>query len=485
MNQNKNVRPGAEPGIFVGSGGAHRRHSSDSLASQQAAKHSTPNNVVTRIAPSPTGEMHIGTVRTALFNYLFAKQHGGTYFVRIEDTDKERNKEEWVDAIWRDFEWIGITPDAKYRTSERLDRHRELLQQLVDSGKAYISAEPKKDDPSQIVEVVRLKNPGTSVTFTDLIRGDVTFDTTELGDFVIARSISDPLYHFAVVADDGDQGVTHVLRAEEHISNTPRQILILEALGFTRPTYGHMPLILAPDKAKLSKRKHGASVDKYRAQGFLPAAMINYLALLGWNPGTEEEFFTMDDLLKVFDFTKMHKAGAVFDIEKMRWFNRHYLLQLDAASFMNAAFSIMQIELAERGVAWREDRVTHVLPLVRERISVFEDLRMLVKEGEFDFFFSAPSLDAAKVPEKKSNPSETREHLTFAQTALSNLADFSADSVKAALWDYATEKGRGSVLWPLRYALSGRDKSPDPFVIAGIIGKEETLTRIAAALALL
>ena len=241
-------------------------------------------SVVTRIAPSPTGEMHIGTVRTALFNYLFAKQRGGTYFVRIEDTDKERNKEEWVDAIWRDFEWCGIIPQARYRQSKHVDRHKELLRKLVASDKAYVSKEPKKDDPTQTVEVVRLRNPGVEITFTDLIRGDITFDTSELGDFVIARSIDDPLYHFAVVVDDGDAGVTHVLRAEDHISNTPRQILILEALGFPRPIYAHFPLILAPDRAKLSKRKHGASIDKYRAQGFLAPAILNYLALLGWNP---------------------------------------------------------------------------------------------------------------------------------------------------------------------------------------------------------
>lgn len=443
------------------------------------------NKVVTRIAPSPTGEMHIGTVRTALFNYLFAKQQGGTYFVRIEDTDKERNKEEWVDAIWRDFDWIGIKPDAKYRTSERLDRHRELLRQLIDSGKAYISKEPKKDDPSQTVEVVRLKNPGATVTFADLIRGDVTFDTAELGDFVIARSIDDPLYHFAVVADDGDQEVTHVLRAEEHISNTPRQILILEALGFRRPVYGHMPLILAPDKAKLSKRKHGASVDKYRAQGFLPEAIINYLALLGWNPGTDREFFTLEDLMREFDFSKMHKAGAVFDIEKMRWFNRHYLLQQPDEEFMNNVAGIMKTELEERGVTWDNEKAGAIIPIVRERISVYEDVRMLAKEGEFDFFFIDPSLDAAKLPEKKSTPEATKEHLAFAENALQALSDFSATSIKDALWEYATEKGRGAVLWPIRYSLSGREKSPDPFVIASIIGKDATLRRIKAARELL
>lgn len=441
--------------------------------------------VITRIAPSPTGEMHIGTVRTALYNYLFAKQHGGTYFVRIEDTDKERNKEAWVDAIWRDFEWCGLIPDAKYRTSEHLDRHRELLRSLVDSGKAYVSHEPKKDDPTQRVDVVRLKNPGTTVTFTDLIRGDVTFDTTELGDFVIARSLEDPLYHFAVVADDGDAGVTHILRAEEHISNTPRQILILEALGFERPVYAHLPLILAPDRAKLSKRKHGASVEKYRAQGFLAPAIINYLALLGWNPGTEQELFTIEELVTTFDLARVHKAGAVFDIEKMRWFNRQYLLKLPDSEFEGASIEIMKSALELRGIPWDLEKARTLHPMIRERISVYEDLRVLIGEGELDFFFAAPTLSAEKIPEKKSTTDDARTHLQYAAETLKALPAFDAESIKAALWEYAGEKGRGAVLWPLRYALSGRDKSPDPFHIAALIGKEEALKRITAALHLL
>mgnify|MGYP003393509650 CR=1 FL=1 len=437
-------------------------------------------SVVTRIAPSPTGEMHIGTVRTALFNYLFAKQQGGTYFVRIEDTDKERNKEEWVDAIWRDFEWCGLIPDKKYRQSEHLERHRELLKKLVDSDKAYVSKEPKKDDPSQTVEVVRLRNPGTSITFTDLIRGDITFDTTELGDFVIARSIDDPLYHFAVVADDGDAGVTHVLRAEEHISNTPRQILILEALGFTRPTYGHLPLILAPDRAKLSKRKHGATVDKYREQGFLAPAMINYLALLGWNPGTEQEIFSLPELIDAFDVSKVQKAGAVFDLEKMRWFNREYLLKLSDEEFTAHARTALKKYMPE----CTDEIESKILPLLRERIATWGDIGALIEAGEFDFVFKTPSLDPAKIPEKKSTKESTIEHLTHVRTTIESLAetDFTLDTVKAALWDYATEKGRGAVLWPLRYALSGRDKSPDPFTVASIIGKKETVSRVTQAI---
>jgi glutamyl-tRNA synthetase len=426
--------------------------------------------------------MHIGTVRTALFNYLFAKHHGGTYFVRIEDTDKERNRPEWVDAIWRDFEWCGIIPDARYIQSQHLPRHRELLEGLVASDKAYISKEPAKDDASRTVEVVRLRNPGTSVTFTDLVRGEVTFDTTELGDFVIARSIADPLYHFAVVADDGDAGVTHVLRAEEHISNTPRQILIQEALGLPRPQYGHLPLILAPDRTKLSKRKHGATVNLYRDRGFLPEALINYLALLGWNPGTEQELFSSDGLIAAFDLAHVHHAGAIFDETKLTWFNREYLLRMPQASFERMA--VERIQAARP--AWDRDRIRTILPLIRERVSIVSDIDAMVSAHEIDFFFETPAIDPARLPDKKATVDETREHLQFVRSTIDHMqGSFDADSLKAELWAYATEKGRGAVLWPLRYALSGRDRSPDPFTIASLIGKADTLARIDAALSLI
>jgi glutamyl-tRNA synthetase len=442
-------------------------------------------SVVTRIAPSPTGEMHIGTVRTALFNYLYAKHFGGTYFVRIEDTDKERNKPEWVEAIWRDFEWCGIIPDARYVQSEHLERHRELLRALVDSGKAYVSPEPAKDDPSRTVEVVRLRNPGTSVTFEDLIRGSVTFDTTELGDFVIARSVDDPLYHFAVVVDDNDAGVTHVLRAEEHISNTPRQILIQEALGFPRPIYGHFPLILAPDRSKLSKRKHGASIDKYRAQGYLPEAIINYLALLGWNPGTEQELFSLPELVALFDIEKVHRAGAIFDIEKLRWFNEQYLAKLSEPDYERAALERLNAALGARALQWNDQIAARIVPLLKERVSVWGDIDAMAGEGEFDFFFTAPKLDPARIPDKRSDAATAARHLDYVLTALHDTEPFTADAIKQRCWDYATEQGRGAVLWPLRYALSGREKSPDPFAIASVIGKDETLSRITSARRLL
>jgi len=441
-----------------------------------------PNSVVTRIAPSPTGEMHIGTVRTALVNYIFAKQHGGKYLVRVEDTDKERNKEEWVDAIWRDFEWCGLEPDAKYIQSQHISRHKELLLKLVSEDKAYISKEQKKDDPSQTVEVVRLRNAGVTITFEDLVRGPVTFDTTELGDFVIARSIDDPLYHFAVVVDDGDAGVTHVIRGDDHISNTPRQILILEALGFTRPAYAHLPLILAPDRSKLSKRKHGASLENYRGQGFVHEAILNYLALLGWNPGTEQELFTLDELIQTFSLERVHKAGAVFDIEKMKWFNQEYLKKLSTEEYLKQLSAFI------------ESRGEHVPPYMpeiitelRNRARTYGEAADFLKDGEFSFMEEhIPTPDQELLLKgAKAEGGAVKANLQKIHELLSAHEAFTAESVKEAVFDYASQQGRASVLWPMRVALSGKEKSPDPFTLAGLLGKERTLERIEKASQLL
>lgn len=441
------------------------------------------SSVVTRIAPSPTGQMHIGTVRTALFNYLFAKQHGGTYFVRIEDTDKERNRAEWVDAIWKDFEWCGLTPDAQYIQSEHAERHRELLATLVAEGKAYVSREPSKDDPSREVEVVRLKNPGTRITFTDLIRGDVSFDTAELGDFVIARAIDDPLYHFAVVVDDMDAEVTHIIRAEEHLSNTPRQILIQEALGFPRPQYAHIPLILAPDRSKLSKRKHAASLEHYRDEGYLPAAIINYLALLGWNPGTNEEHFSLSELIERFSLDRVQKSGAIFDETKLKSVNQYWMRKLTDEEFLESVDLVVN----------DSEKMRKVIPLLKERAHSFGEAREILT-GELSCLFTEPSID-----QKRLQAKEAAGGLITAKMALKSLIKpvesipdgASTEHVKSVIMPYADAEetkekgGRGAMLWPLRYALSGQEKSPDPFTLISILGVQETISRIQRAIDIL
>ena len=430
--------------------------------------------------------MHIGTVRTALFNYLFAKKHGGTYFVRIEDTDKERNKPEWVEAIWKDFAWCGLAPDARYVQSEHAPRHRELLSKLVEEGKAYVSKEQAKDGSGREVEVIRLKNPGAQIAFNDLIRGEVSFDTTELGDFVIARAIDDPLYHFAVVVDDADAGVTHVIRAEEHLSNTPRQILIQQALGFSQPHYAHIPLILAPDRSKLSKRKHAASLELYREEGFLPEAIINYLALLGWNPGDEREYFSLPELVEAFSLERVQKSGAIFDRTKMLSVNQHWMRQLSDEEYL--------AQLAERAspehfAGISAEKRPAIVALLKERAQTFAEADAMLT-GELSCLFTSPTLrrEQLLVKESPAAPGSTKGYLEHMLEKLSSLPG-DMEGIKAVLMPLADANpkeagGRGSVLWPLRYALSGQEKSPDPFTLISILGAQESAERIRAAIAM-
>src|SRR3989344_2844149 len=325
------------------------------------------SQIKTRIAPSPTGDLHIGTARTALFNYLFTKQNNGKFIVRIEDTDKERSKKEFEDNILEELKWLGLDNDKLYRQSERTDIYKKYIEKLLKEGRAYLSKEESKAKMGKQIEVVRLKNPNKKVEFDDIIRGKIEFDTTELGNFVIAKNINEPLYHLAVVVDDYEMEISHIIRGEDHISNTPRQILIQEALGIDRPRYVHIPLILTQNRSKMSKRDNATSISEYRRKGYVSDALINYMALLGWNPGTNKELFTINELIEEFSIENIQKGGAIFDIEKLNWFNREY--------------------------------------------------------------------------------------------------------IKKIIWDVAEKEGRGSVLWPIRYALSGRNKSPDPFQLAEVLGK--------------
>lgn len=442
-------------------------------------------NVRVRFPPSPTGYCHVGTARMALLNFLFARKHGGAIIFRIEDTDKERSRTEFEKDIVESIQWLGLSWDEFYRQSERTDVYVKALRELVDSGKAYISKEESKKEAGATVNVIRLKNPGITVTFHDIIRGDITFDTTELKDFAIARSETDPLYHFTVVVDDEAMDITHVIRGEEHISNTPRQILIQEALGYKRPLYAHYPLFLGSDRSKLSKRKGDVAVREYREKGFLPEALLNYIGVLGWTPPSGKEIMSLQEMTAEFELEHLHKSGAVFDTEKLRWFNRHYLGQLDEKSFAIEAMRILRENLEKRAIPWQEDTGKTLIPLVRERISVWEDLREFVQAGEFDFFFAEPIVDGNELPERKSTPKDAARHLhAIAGFFEGHPAEAfgNPERVKASIWEYATKEGRGSVLWPLRYALTGKERSPDPFLVASVIGKEATLRRIRNAI---
>jgi len=440
--------------------------------------------IITRIPPSPTGHLHIGTARTALFNYLFAKHHGGQVVFRSEDTDRARSTKAFEEEIIDGLKWLGITvdnEDAIVRQSERATLYRGYLERMIEDGTAYLSEEESKNTPGQMVTVVRLKNTNKVITFNDLIRGDITFDTTELGDIVIARSIDDALYHFTVVVDDFEMGVTHVLRGDDHISNTPRQILIQEAIGAPRPIYAHLPLILATDRSKMSKRHGAVSLQEYQKTGYTKEAIINYLALLGWNPGTDQELFSLDELVSTFDIHHIHKAGAVFDIKKFSWFNREYLNKLSTEEFTNYIMIDFPESLSSLP-QYNTERLSKLIPIIRERITTRGEFHELTEAGEYTYIFSTPVYEA-ELLKWKSDPDliSALPRLQKAHELLST-ADFSsAETLKNALWSYAEEEGRGEVLWPLRVALSGKKQSPDPFTLATILGQEETLARVTAA----
>jgi len=440
--------------------------------------------IVTRIPPSPTGHLHIGTARTALFNYLFAKQAGGRVVFRSEDTDKIRSKREFEAEIILGLQWLGISWDNQeiVRQSERAAIYREHLDKLVAGDKAYVSKEESKNNPGEMVEVVRLRNPNKKITFNDLVRGDITLDTTELGDMVIARNLDDALYHFTVVVDDHLMGVTHVIRGEDHISNTPRQILIQEALDIPRPVYAHLPLILASDRSKMSKRHGAVALDTYRDEGFTKEAIINYLTLLGWNPGTDQELFTLPDLVKAFSIDGIQKGGAVFDIKKFSWFNKEYIKRYNDAEFL----TYLRLEDNSDLPAYFTNKdvvLRRLIPSIRERISSRKEFVEHVKMGEYDFAFITPATYEPKLLMWKNDKEvdQAKPRLENAHKLLTE-ADFSSgEAIKEVLWAYAEEVGKGELFWPLRIALSGKAQSPDPFTIAYTIGKDETLARIKAA----
>jgi len=438
--------------------------------------------IVTRVAPSPTGLMHIGTARVALFNYLFTKQKGGKLVLRIEDTDKERSTPEYEKNIMDGLGWLGLGHDEFFRQSDRLDIYKKYLKELVDKGSAYLSKEEIKKEGDR-AEVIRFKNPNKKVTFHDLIHGDITMDTSDLGDFVIAKDMETPIFHLANVVDDKEMGITHVIRGDDHMSNTPRQILIMEAIGATIPTYAHLPMILSPDKAKLSKR-HGAwPVTEYRDQGYLKEAIINFVALLGWSPqaatseglaGTNEELLSLDDLLKRFDLMKVQKKGAVFSLDKLNWINKEYIKKLSAED-LDKEFNQRIPERVKNLPGFATEKLKKLKSPLIERIHNFGQLQEILENGEYDYFFQTPSVDKTLLKSTEHLPAIIEQLETIEEN------DFSADKIKSAIWDFATEKGRGAVLWPMRVALSGQEKSPDPFTIAEILGKKETLLRLANA----
>ena len=437
--------------------------------------------IITRFAPSPTGNLHIGGVRTALFNYLFSRKNKGQYLLRIDDTDKVRSKKEYEENILNGFKDLGLIWDNKeiIRQSERTEIYRKYIEKLLGEDKAYVSKETEIAEGER-AEVIRLRNPNKPVMFTDMIRGEVTFDTTELGDFVIAKSADEPVYHFASVIDDFEMGITHVIRAEEHLSNTSRQILIQEAVGAPRPIYAHIPMILAPDRSKLSKRHGATALTDYIMKGYLPEAIINYLAFLGWNPGGEREIYSLDELVEIFDIEKVQKAGAIFNIEKLDWYNHQYIMKMEEEAFISASRQFIPDWLYKNTTVLKR-----LVPIIKEKVSVLEEIASLFDtSGELCFVKQIHDYPS-RLLLWKNDPvaSNALLHLERTRSLMREIpeTDFDATSVKNAIWKYADEHGKGNVLWPLRVALTGQERSPDPFVSAHVLGKYEALKRIDLA----
>lgn len=441
-------------------------------------------DVVTRFPPSPTGPFHVGSARTALFNYLFAQHHDGEMVMRFEDTDTERSKKEFEDDIREGLEWLGIEQFGPlFRQSERSEVYKSYLETLIDEDLAYVSQEDPEDDGEQS-EVIRFRNPGKSIRFNDLVRGEIEFDTTDLGDFVIAKSMDKPLYHLAVVIDDYEMGVSHVIRGEDHISNTGRQILIQEAIDAPRPKYAHIPLILGPDKAKLSKRHGATSVNAYKEMGILPEALVNYLALLGWNPGDDREIFSLEALIEEFTLENVQKSPAVFDMEKLRWFNKQYINALSDHDFMHAVKANLPADI-KKLPDYSPERLSRALKPIRERIEVLSEIEEMANNGDVEFYFEKPDYFAPDLLWRDEDSTEnTAEYLEHVIDSLKEISEdeFREENVKDAVWDYASDVGRGNVLWPMRYALSGKDQSPGPFVLSEVLGKKESIERLQKAI---
>ncbi|MCW8923284.1 MAG: glutamate--tRNA ligase [Gammaproteobacteria bacterium] len=453
--------------------------------------------VRTRFAPSPTGYLHIGGARTSLFSWLYAKKMGGEFILRIEDTDRERSTQEAVDAIIDGMEWLGMEHDeGPYYQTHRFDRYKEVIQQLLDDGHAYYcncSRErldqireqqmAKKEKPKYdgccrdkgLAEaddtVIRFKNPlEGEVTITDHVRGTVVIKNQELDDLIIERSDGTPTYNLTVVVDDWDMKISHVIRGDDHLNNTPRQINILNALGAQIPEYAHLPMINGPDGKKLSKRHGAVSVMQYHEEGYLAEAVLNYLVRLGWSHG-DQEVFTLEEMIEKFDIRDINKSSSNFSIEKLQWMNQQYLMSLDPVRVAEQlAFYMM-----EHGIKIEEGpALVEIVMLLRERS------RTLVEMVENSRFFYEPveEYDAKSV--KKHIKAGTSAILVTIREKLANLEEWYADKIHHVVQEVVNEQEVGfpKVAMPLRIAVTGSTMSPSIDTTLDLLGREKTLDRI-------
>ncbi len=471
--------------------------------------------IVTRFAPSPTGFMHVGGVRTALYAYLFARRHNGTFILRIEDTDKGREVEGSIPHIIESLKWLGINwdegvdiggPSAPYLQSERLESYRKYAKILIEKGFAYpdpyteeeVALFRKKAEEEKRVFLFRDHRPehfgvwnGTkplrfkvpqikTFVWNDAVRGDLTAGEEALDDFILIKGDGYPTYNFAHIIDDLEMGVTHIMRADEFIASTPKFLSLYEALEITPPIFVTLPPILAPDgNKKLGKRDGAKDILEYREEGYLPSAMVNFLAFLGWNPGGEKEVMTMGELIQHFSIERIHKSGAMLSEEKLLWLNKEHIKMQSREVQKNSVLTYLH--------GYEEGVIERLLPSILDRISFYGELTS-VESSELSFFKERPLFTdetIERVTWKDSGISEAGMHLTKVASILETTDFSSPESLKASIMPYADEVGRGNVLWPLRMTLSGQEKSIDPFTILYVLQKEESLARISSTCTLL
>jgi glutamyl-tRNA synthetase len=459
--------------------------------------------VVTRFAPSPTGMLHIGGVRTALFSWLYARRHGGRFILRVEDTDRERSTDEAVRVILEGMHWLGLAEDeGPFYQTQRYPRYREVIQKLLDEGKAYRcycskqeldamreaqlarKEKPRYDGrwrdstatpPAGVTPVIRFRNPlEGEVVVEDLVHGHTVFQNSELDDLIIQRSDGNPTYNFCVVVDDYDMGVTHVIRGDDHLNNTPRQINMLRALGATPPAYAHVPMILGADGAKLSKRHGAVSVLEYEKDGYLPDALLNYLVRLGWSHG-DQEVFTREEMVAVFDIADVNKAASAFNPEKLLWLNQQHIMKAPVAALVAA----LKSQLALQGVVTDDAALlAGVVEAQRERAKTMKEMA-----ASSLFFFRDPVVDEKAVA--KHLTADARSLLADLRVELAGLADWTAAAAHTLLTEFAAARslGLGKVAQPLRVALTGGTISPPIDATVALLGRERVLARLDGVLA--
>ena len=460
-----------------------------------------------RFAPSPTGQLHLGGARTALFNWLYARKHGGKFLLRIEDTDKLRSKKEFTDQICDSLKWLGLDWDEEIVfQSTRNELYKSAIEKLLETGKAYrcfcskekIAEERKKAEMSgsgyyysgtcrnldeKLVQSkidngksfsVRILVPEGYTEFDDSIYGNIRVNNKEIDDFIIARTDGSPVYNLVVALDDNDMEITHIIRGEDHISNTPKQLMIYKALHYPIPEFAHLPMILGPDKKRLSKRHGATGVQEYRDQGYLASALINYLALLGWNPGTEQEVFTLDELIKQFSIERVQKKSAVFDEKKLQWMSGQHIYKKSASEILNS--------IRFNDPDWRksddEHYVLKVIKLMKERVKSLRDMREMT-----EMFFDDPQEYDEKALRKKWKDNSINDLLTKFERSLEKIELWDAEQIEIVLRNLAKRENisAGEIIHPTRLALSGIGSGPSLFAMMELLGKETCLRRLQKA----